>query len=129
MNLHSLRSILVSGLLLGGFTADLANAAPANTITANSTNRSNARLNVNFQKIDANGNAVVRYGTVLLTTQLAGIKLKSGASGVLAMLLPDGIRLQAEIVQKGAVPIVILWKGTTNMNVELLIQGVAQSNR
>ncbi|ULH17926.1 hypothetical protein MF271_23435 (plasmid) [Deinococcus sp. KNUC1210] len=90
------------------------------------SNPSNQRIGVRFQSIDASGLVVLRYSGILIKASLAGIHLKKGASGVLGMLLPDGISVTAEIVQKGTIPSVILWKGTTNLNQELLLQGVAQ---
>ncbi|GGQ93037.1 hypothetical protein [Deinococcus ruber] len=86
---------------------------------------SNLKIDVNFQRIDTDGMAILKFGTVLIKTQLAGVRVKDKARDNLDAVLPEGARLQAEIVQKGSIPTVILWKGSVNLNTQLLAQGLA----
>ncbi|ULH16036.1 hypothetical protein MF271_05225 [Deinococcus sp. KNUC1210] len=86
---------------------------------------SNLKIDVNFQRIDSDGLAILKFGTVLIKTQLSGVRVKDKARDNLDAVLPEGARLQAEIVQKGSIPTVILWKGTVNVNAQLLAQGLA----
>ncbi|WP_424952804.1 hypothetical protein [Deinococcus sp.] len=108
----------------------LAQTAPAQTAAAQPAPASkNMRINVYFEKVDANGLVILKYGTVSLTTRLSGIKLRDGSAGVLSLVIPTSVLLQAEVISKGTVPVVVLWKGTKNLNEELLIQGVAEGVR
>lgn len=130
---------LAAGLLSAcGLPGGYAAAGIVQTTRQNTTNRSgtdqsktnsNVRINVSFEKVDAKQQVILRYGAVLLKTKLKGITLKPGAAGVLALLLPEGVRLQAEIVAKGDVQTVILTKQGVNINDQLLIQGVAEAVR
>ena len=89
----------------------------------------NISINVTYEGVDAQQNVILKYGSVKLKTKLAGLKLKPGAAGVLALLLPDGVQLQAEVVEKGAVQTIILRNREININDQLLIQGVAEGIR
>ena len=89
-------------------------------------NATRPRINVIFEKIDSEDHVILKYGALMIKTRLMGVKIKSGAAGVLGMLLPEGVSLQAEVVEKGAIPGIILWKGKVNLNEQLLIQGVAE---
>jgi len=98
-------------------------------LAASSTPTTGIKINVTFVGMDADQHLLLKYGGVVLKTTLSGLKLNKGAGGVLGMFLPDGVRLQAEIITKGNIQSVILWKEKTNMNQQLLIQGVAQRIR
>ncbi|ULH17270.1 hypothetical protein MF271_18090 (plasmid) [Deinococcus sp. KNUC1210] len=125
------KALLCAGLLLLGavFSESQAAsppvAAPAAAQTA-AKKAPNLRVNVYFQKIDEKGMVILKYGSVLLTTRLYGIRLRSGSAGVLSLVLPSGVLLQAEVIEKGEIQSVVLWKGNKNLNEELLIQGVAE---
>ncbi len=116
--------LILGPLVAGSAQAQSGQLAP--TTAPSAAAKKNLRLNVHFVKIDADGFVILDYGSVQLKTQLASIRLRGGAGGVLSMILPAGVLLQAEIVQKGAVQSVVLWKGTQNINEQLLIQGVAE---
>jgi hypothetical protein len=117
--------LICASLALNSFAN--AESAPASAATA--TKIANLRIAVTFQKVDSQNFIILKYGSVLLKTKMAGLKIKPGASGVLGMLLPDGASLQAEIVEKGNIQSIILWKGKTNLNEQLLINGVAEGIR
>ena len=118
------RAVCACLLLVG---AGFSQAQTATSSTQSSAAKpKNMRVNVYFQKIDDKGMVILKYGSVLLTTRLYGIRLKGGSAGVLSLILPPGVLLQAEVVEKGAVQSVVLWKGAKNLNEELLIQGVAE---
>lgn len=52
--------------------------------------KKNLKINVYFQKVDDKGQIILKYGSVLLTTRLAGIRLRDGSAGVLSLVLPTG---------------------------------------
>ena len=116
--------VLALGLLSGSY----ASAGIIQTTGQSGTN-SNVRVNVTFEKVDAQQHVILKYGAVLLKTNLRGLKLKPGAAGVLSVLLPKGVSLWAEIVAKGTIQTVILTKQGVNINDQLLIQGVAEGIR
>ena len=101
-----------------------AQTAPAQTTPASKAK--NLRLNVYFQSVDAKGQLILKYGDSLLTTRLHHIRLRDGSGGVLGLIVPRGVMLQAEIIEKGNIPSVVLWKGPLNLNEQLLMQGVAE---
>ena len=124
--------LVFSSLMLIG----AGHAQAAATSTAVSQSQPNAkssmarpRINVVFEKIDSENHIILKYGTLVIKTSLAGVKIQSGAAGVLGMLLPAGSQLQAEVIKKGAIPSVVLWKGKVNLNEQLLVQGVAEGVR
>jgi hypothetical protein len=123
------KGLVLAACLLGGGFASAAPLQTAQGQTAQAKPNPNVRISVSFEKLDAQQHVILRYGAVLLKTKLKGLKLKPGAAGVLALLLPDGVRLQAEIVAKGDVQTVILTKQGVSINDQLLMQGVAEGIR
>ena len=93
---------------------------------AGTGNAARPRINVVFQSIDTEDHIILKHGALIIKTVLMGLKIRPGAAGVLGMLLPEGASLQAEVVEKGSIPSIILWKGKVNLNEQLLIQGVAE---
>ena len=82
-------------------------------------------INVYFKEIDAQGDIVLLYGGVPLKTRLAGLTLRTDAPGIIKIFLPIGVLLRAELVKKGPIPTVVLWKGITNLNQQLVFHGGA----
>ncbi|GGR07496.1 hypothetical protein [Deinococcus ruber] len=121
-------TLFCAGLLLLGAVFSEGRAASASPATAQSAVKKlpNLRVNVYFEKVDEKGMVILKYGSVFLTTKLYGIRLRSGSAGVLSLVLPSGVLLQAEVIEKGEIQSVVLWKGNKNLNEELLIQGVAE---
>jgi hypothetical protein len=128
----ALRMWLVLGLLMTG--AAQAQSTPASPLVTSGQptvkdSAAHLKINVIFEKLDSENRVILKYGALVIKTRLAGVKIRPGAAGVLGMLLPEGARLQAEFVEKGTIPAVVLWKGTVNLNEQLLIQGVAEGIR
>ena len=86
-------------------------------------------LKATYNRVDAQGRVILTYAGVPLPVQLYRVKLRPGAAGVLALLLPSRVQVRAEIVVGGKLPQVILWRGPKNLNEELLMQGVAEGIR
>lgn len=128
-----LRALLCAGLLTALLCPAQAQSVPAGAKSWQAIQREDAskhvKFGVVFEKIDAQGHLVLKYGTVLLKTRLAGIKISGNSAGVLGLYLPTGARLQAEFVEKGAVQGVVLWKNKQNLNEQLMIDGVAEGIR
>ena len=127
MKARVVSSLLAASLLFTLAPASLAASTTGTVMSqdvAGTLPAANLKIDVNFQRIDADGFAILKFGTVLIKTQLAGVRLRDKA---LDAVLPEGARLQAEIVQKGSVPTVILWKGTVNLNLQLVTQGLADT--
>lgn len=125
--------LLCAGLILPLLCPAQAQTAPAAAKTWQAIQHEDAskhiKFSVVFEKIDAQGYLVLKYGSVSLKTRLAGIKITGKSTGVLGLYLPAGARLQAEIVEKGAVQGVVLWKNKQNLNEQLMIDGVAEGIR
>ena len=86
-------------------------------------------ISVFFKGVDRNGYAILTYGGVSLKAQLDGIKLRTDAPGIIKIFLPTGVQLRAEVVKKGTIPVIILWKGKMNMNQRLMFHGAATEIR
>ncbi len=117
-------SLLMTGIVHAQ-TAPVQAKVPAGQ-TAEAASAARLRINVVFQHFDSQEHVILKYGAMTITTRLQGLKIRPGAAGVMGMFLPEGASLQAEIVEKGAIPGIILWKGKVNLNEQLLIQGVAE---
>jgi len=130
---HWLWRVLCAAALTALLCPAQAQSAPAGAKTWQAIQKEDAskhvRFNVVFEKIDAQGYLILKYGSVSLKTRLAGIKIAGKSTGVLGLYLPTGALLQAEIVEKGAVQGVILWKNKQNLNEQLMIDGVAEGIR
>lgn len=118
---------LIYGVAQAENAPTAAKAAPPLTWQAvqQQDSRNRVKMGVTFEKVDAEGYIILKYGTVTLKTRLAGIKVRNALAGVLGMYVPAGARLQAEVVEKGAIQSVLLWKNGTNLNEQLMIDGVA----
>ncbi|AZI43297.1 hypothetical protein EHF33_11540 [Deinococcus psychrotolerans] len=87
--------------------------------------KNRVKIGVTFDKVDADGYIILKYGSVMLKTRLAGVKVRTALAGVLNMYVPEGARIQAEIVEKGKIQSVLLWKNGKNLNEQLMMDGVA----
>lgn len=125
--------LLCAGLLAALLCPAQAQSVPAGAKSWQAIQQEDAsthvKFSVVFEKIDAQGYLILKYGTVSLKTRLAGIKITGKSTGVLGLYLPTGALLQAEVVEKGAVQGVILWKNKQNLNEQLMIDGVAEGLR
>lgn len=131
-SLH-LRALLCAGLLAALLCPAQAQSVPTGAKSWQAIQQEDAskhvKFNVVFEKIDPQGYLILKYGSVSLKTRLAGIKLNGKSAGVLGLYLPTGALLQAEVVEKGTVQGVILWKNKQNLNEQLMIDGVAEGLR
>lgn len=130
--LDSRRFLLASALLVYG-VAQAENAPVASKAASQMTwqavqkedSKKRVKIVVTFDKVDTDGYIILKYGSVSLKTRLAGIKVRTALAGALSLYVPEGARLQAEIVEKGDIQSVLLWKNGLNLNEQLMTDGVA----
>ena len=84
-----------------------------------------ASFRAQFDRMDASGHLLLKVGQTSLPVDLYGVTLKIGADGMLGLMLPSSSSLDVRVIQKGAVPKVVLMRGKTNVADELVKKGYA----
>ena len=84
-----------------------------------------ASFRAQFDRMDAEGHLILLLNPTSLPVDLYGVTLKIGADGMLGLMLPSSSSLDVRVIQKGAVPKVVLMRGKTNVADELVKKGYA----